>query len=220
MNNLNEIDINKTISQNITKYRKSLGITQMELAEKLNYSDKAVSKWERGESLPDIKTLFEISNIFGITLNDLCYDIKQKQNVKINQSKNIKHLYISILSCGLCWFVATIIFSMLLILAPEIEKKWLCFVYALPVSSIVCIIFNTKWGKRIWNCLFVSLLFWGILFSFCLTIKSDNISWLYLIGIPFEILTIVWYFFKTKIIEKIKFLNKFRKKHSIDKNNT
>lgn len=220
MDNINEIDINKTISQNITKYRKSLGITQMELAEKLNYSDKAVSKWERGESLPDIKTLFEISNIFGITLNDLCYNTKQKQDANLTQSKKTKHMYISILSCGLCWFVATIIFSLLLILTPELARKWLCFIYTLPISAIVCLVLNTKWGKRMWNCLFVSIICWGILLSICLTINTPNIKWLYLIGIPFEILAIIWYFFKAKIIEKLSFIKKFRKKRKIDSTDT
>ena len=68
MKNLNEV-----ISSNIVKYRKESGLTQLELAEKLNYSDKAVSKWERGDGLPDIEVLMRMSEIFGVTVNELCY---------------------------------------------------------------------------------------------------------------------------------------------------
>ena len=187
----NNKDMCQTISLNITKYRKSLGITQLELAEKLNYSDKAISKWERGEALPDVKTLMEICNIFGITLNDLCYSVSHKKDAKINQSKKTKHFYITILSFGLCWLVATVIFSLLLIFFPNVEKKWLSFIFAIPVSAIVCLVLNTKWGKRIWNCLFVSMIFWGTMLCICLIVEIEQIKWLYLIGIPFQILTII-----------------------------
>lgn len=64
-------DLKKVIADNIIFYRKEKGYTQLELAEKLNYSDKAVSKWERAESLPDVITLNEIASMLDVTLNDL-----------------------------------------------------------------------------------------------------------------------------------------------------
>ena len=62
------------IGANIAAYRKQAGLTQAGLAEKLNYSDKAVSKWERGESVPDVLTLMQLANQFDITVNDLLVD--------------------------------------------------------------------------------------------------------------------------------------------------
>ena len=61
----------KTISNNMLIYRKRAGLTQAELAEKINYSDKAVSKWERGDGVPDVAVLCEMAEIFGVTLNDM-----------------------------------------------------------------------------------------------------------------------------------------------------
>ena len=58
----NEQNVRSIIASNLTKYRKNLGLTQLELAEKLNYSDKTLSKWERGESIPDIVTLKQLSS--------------------------------------------------------------------------------------------------------------------------------------------------------------
>ena len=62
------------IGSNIANYRKRSGLTQAGLAEKLNYSDKAVSKWERGESIPDVIILMQLAEQFGITVNDLLED--------------------------------------------------------------------------------------------------------------------------------------------------
>ena len=57
-------DLKLVIAKNIAKLRVDSNMTQNELAQKLNYSDKAVSKWERGESLPDISVLVQIAEIF------------------------------------------------------------------------------------------------------------------------------------------------------------
>lgn len=208
---------NLIIGKNIAKYRKEFNMTQMEFAEKLNYSDKAISKWERGESVPDINVLIEIANFFGITLNELCYEHTNYKSEIALQTKKVKHTYITILSFGLCWLVATIVFALLLSFAPNLNRTWLTFIYAIPASGIVLVVLNTLWGKRIFNTIFVSMIIWGILLSICLTVNMESINWLYLIGIPLEILTIIWYFFKSKIIEKIKVFAKYRKRKKENK---
>ena len=151
---------------------------------------------------------------FGITLNELCYEHQNFAVVHESKRKKTRYIYISILSFVLCWFVATIVFATLNTFFPHIQRTWLSFLYAIPVSSIVLIVLNTLWGKRIWNCLYVSILAWGTLLCICITITNNNTNWLYLIGIPFQIIIIVWYFFKTKIIEKLKMLSKIKKSKS------
>ena len=212
---------NKIIGENIAKYRRAFDMTQLDLAEKLNYSDKAVSKWERGDAVPDVSVLMNIADLFGVTLNDLCYEHLTTENTKIKQHKKTKHFYITMLSVGLCWLIATITFTLLLIFAPSVPKKWLAFIFALPVSAIVALILNSLWGKEFWNWTFVSIIIWGTLLSICLSVDSNNINWLYLIGAPLEVLTIIWFFFKGKIIEKIQLIKKYksRKKFKRDENN-
>lgn len=207
-------NINKTIGQNIAKLRKEQSITQLELAEKLNYSDKAVSKWERGESTPDVATLVNIAGIFGITLNELCYENTSPNLTIVSQKKKTRQIYISILSVGLCWLVATAVFAILLAFAQALPKKWLAFIYAIPTTGILLVVFNNLWGKKVWNSVFVSIIIWGLLISLCLTVDNASINWLYIIGIPLQILTIIWYFFKGKIIEKIRLLKRYRKKRN------
>ena len=207
------METNLIIGKNISKYRKSLNMTQLELAEKLNYSDKAISKWERGESVPDINVLIDIANFFNITLNELCYEQITYKSEIANETKKVRHMYIKILSLGLCWLVATRVFAMLLSFAPNLGRSWLTFIYAIPVSGIVLVVLNSLWGKRIYNAIYVSLIIWGVLLCVCLTANTENINWLFLIGIPLEMLTIVWYFFKSKIIEKVKVLRKYRSRN-------
>src|SRR5574344_2079628 len=102
MENLNEV-----ISSNIAKYRKHSGLTQLSLAEKLNYSDKAVSKWERGESLPDAFMLYTLAELFGVTLNDLA-DENERRTVDYTPDKQKKHSLITSMAVGLVWLVASI----------------------------------------------------------------------------------------------------------------
>ena len=184
------------LNENIKAVRKSKGLSQEELAIKLNVVRQTISKWERGESLPDIIILCQLADIFGITINELCYQNQTNIGEIKSKSAKHKHLYISILGTGLVWLVTTIVFAMFLAFAPEMSKKWLCFVVAIPVSGIVLVVFNSLWGKRIYNAIFVSVIFWGILFALCLSVNLTNINWLYLIGIPLELLTVIWYCFK------------------------
>ncbi len=64
-------ELQKEIAKNLVKYRKLNGISQVELAQMLDYSNKSVSKWERGLGLPDILILYRISVIFGISVSEL-----------------------------------------------------------------------------------------------------------------------------------------------------
>ena len=62
------------VARNIAKYRKAAGLTQSQLAEKLSYSDKSVSKWERAEGTPDTETLIAMARLFGVTVNELIFE--------------------------------------------------------------------------------------------------------------------------------------------------
>ena len=128
-------NLKNILAQNLVKLRKASNMTQSELAEKLSYSDKAVSKWERGESLPDIEILYEISKLYNVTIDELL-----SEEVKINHTKKLKtkmRFIISLISSLLVWLIATIVFVFLVWLNPDKERQWLVFIYAIPVSSIV-----------------------------------------------------------------------------------
>lgn len=141
---LNKYEFSKKLSDNLIYYRKKAGLTQLELAEKLNYSDKAISKWERGESFPDIFVLYELCRLYKIELNDLIDDKKEFDQPR----KHISRRLIIILSTSSVWLLATIIYAILLIFFQNPDYSWFSFIYALPVSFIVFLILALIWEKK------------------------------------------------------------------------
>ena len=189
--------LKKQIGANIAAYRKRIGLTQVGLAEKLNYSDKAVSKWERGESAPDVQTLVQLADLYGITVNDLLVDpnvlpeetgavqrVMEKAVEKTLKRKADKRI-ILMLSSVLVWFVALFLFVVLSSL--EISKSWIAFFYAVPANAIVLLSLRSAWRDFRWNQVLISLIVWGCLLSLyasLLVFAGLNIWKLFLLGIP------------------------------------
>ena len=188
--------IKSNISTNLIKYRKLSGLTQYDLALKLNYSDKAVSKWERGEALPDVLILYKIANLFGITVNDLLSSPNETPKTVSTQKKKINSLVITLLSIGLVWLVATAVFVIFNMFDIKKDKVWLAYIYSIPVSMIVAIVFTKIFKQRILTYLSISALIWTVLLSLHLTI---NVWLVYIVGIPLQVLTILWFFRKKKV---------------------
>ena len=188
--------IKSNISTNLIKYRKLSGLTQYDLALKLNYSDKAVSKWERGEALPDVLILYKIANLFGITVNDLLSSPNETPKTVSTQKKKINSLVITLLSIGLVWLVATAVFVIFNMFDIKKDKVWLAYIYSIPVSMIVAIVFTKIFKQRILTYLSISALIWTVLLSVHLTI---NVWLVYIVGIPLQVLTILWFFRKKKV---------------------
>ena len=192
MNNLE-----KTFSKNLTKYRTLMGLKQSELAKMINYSDKSISKWERGEGLPDLKATIKLCEIFGITVDDMLkenddYDKKITKTIVV---KNKKHTLVSILSASLVWFVATIVYISLLITQTP-GDIWLTFIYAIPVSSIVLLVFSSIWGNNVHQAICVSCILWGIILSIAFSISTRLIWFIAVIGAVFQIMIILWFILK------------------------
>lgn len=191
-------NLKSIIADNLTYYRKKAGITQQELAEKLNYSDKSVSKWERGEGVPDIYILKQIADLFEVTVNDLI-ESRSSAPQKLNKKKN--KILICLESIGLVWLIATLVFAILKIIFPDKYIIAYSFLYAVPVSFIILYIFNRIWFKKNYiNFISISLLFWTAMFSFYWTIKEffTNFEVFFFIGIPFQIIVIFWYLMDRK----------------------
>jgi transcriptional regulator with XRE-family HTH domain len=106
-------DLKQVIAQNIIELRKSMQLTQAELAEKLNYTDKAVSKWERAESIPDIIILKQIADLFGVSVDYLLEAEHKEEEFKTPYSdkyKNRNRFIITLLATMLVWLIATTVF--------------------------------------------------------------------------------------------------------------
>lgn len=215
---MTELDFRKEVGSRISYYRRIKGLTQSALGEKINYTDKAVSKWERGESLPDAFVLLKISDIFGVTLNELTGQNQQKINegdavlAELSKQKLFKHRMVTALSAGLVWLVASVVFFLSDLILNSILKMncsylALSFVYAIPVTFIVTLIFACIWG-RIWHqAASVSGILWGgvaaLLISFYIFDFALKSGFYILIAAAFfQLLVILWYTMKRKLQKK------------------
>lgn len=191
------VDLKPIIAKNITALRQSHKMTQIELAEKLNYSDKAVSKWERGESIPDVMVLKAIADMFGVTLDYLLeeehtpVEVKQEKNPPAH---NRNRAIVTLLSLLIVWFLATLVFAVLDTFWPDMQSGWMAFLYAVPVSMIVWLVFNSIWFNTRRNYLIISLLMWTSLATLFINAAVMGYPvWKFLfLGIPGQIAIYVW----------------------------
>lgn len=188
-------DLNLIIGHNICEYRKKNNLTQVELASKINYSDKSISKWEKGDGVPDIYVLKALSEIFNVTVNDL---IKKHEEGKIKSTLNKnKKVIIAILSVMLVWLVAIVSYVLLRWIASHL-RCWLVFILAIPISFIVGYVFTALWAKKTMKIICSSGIVWGSILSFCMAFSFHESWMLYFVGIPLQIMIILWFIFISK----------------------
>lgn len=157
------VDVKPIIAKNITALRQNHKMTQIELAEQLNYSDKAVSKWERGESVPDIGVLKAIADLFGVTVDYLLQEEHTEPVPAASHPVADKRapVVITLLSVLLVWMVATLAYVIITMVNPHLQMRWMPFLCALPVTAVVWLVFNSIWFNQRRNYLIISLLMWA-----------------------------------------------------------
>lgn len=198
--------LKEQIGTNISNLRKRQGLTQAGLADKLNYSDKAVSKWERGESVPDVLTLVSIAQVLGVTVDDLLTD----PNALPEQTGPVQHAMDQVvqktlkrkadkriivwLSSLLVWSVALLIYVILS--SVGISNGWLAFFLAIPADAIVVLSLRSAWRDFRSNQAMISILMWGVLLSLymiLLQLLQLNIWRIFLLGIPGQAAIVLWF---------------------------
>ncbi len=213
---MNETDFRKRTGNNISYYRKENGLTQSSLGEKLSYSDKAVSKWERGESVPDVYVLYKMSEIFGCSVNDIIgQDEKDSISGKIDEiakNKQFRRIMITALSVGLLWLVSSVIYFVTDLIVNGIYNLGqndfiLVFMYSVPASFIITLVFSKLWG-RIWQqAVSVSGILWGGVISLAVSFNVFNFAEksaykILIAAVFFQILIVLWYVMRKKSEKK------------------
>lgn len=182
--------LNFIISKNLATLRRKNKLTQVQLAEKLNYSDKAISKWEKGESLPSVEVLHTLCKLYGVSMDYIVGD--EKKEPKIIETADLKKRYLNItlLSILAVWFIALVLFVSFDIFAHK--DYFIIFAWAVPASTIVAVIFDAIWNKTKGLFWLLTLLVWSLLLCAALQFLSFNIWKILLIGIPLQIAIYLW----------------------------
>lgn len=201
------MEINEIIGKNLAELRKEKGLTQREVAVKLDFSDKSVSKWESGESMPSVDVLYKLGELYGVKLDYFVTETHTAEQIKEPEQPltaapavsrhRYSRLIISLLSILVIWIAAVCLF----IFTQEIiPNTWIFFVWAVPASIILSIIFASLWGKPIHLFILISILIWtGLIAIFLQLVLLNNIFWqIFILGAPLQIATILCAFLVLK----------------------
>ena len=202
-------ELKMTVGSSIARLRREKGMTQADLAERINYSDKAVSKWERGESLPDVLTLWNLAQHLGTDLNTLTGTAavsvspepvpapevpaempEKKRPRRYTADRSVIQKLCSIL----VWVVA--LFLYMILEAFGVKNLWLLFVAAVPANAIVLLSLRSAWRCYGWNRILISVILWGVLLTLyllLLTVSRVNVWRILPMGLLGQAAIILWF---------------------------
>ena len=195
-------NITENIARNITLLRKQNKWTQQELAERLNYSDKSISKWERGESTPDIEMLCKVAELFNVDVSYLTQEHNEADIKKLDNSSNlfVRNLLILIMACVAAYIIATIVFVYPTMRNPENAKRfWVAYLYAMPVCALLCNFYARKTKVWLMRMISVSVFVWSLIASlYCTALNHKMYTFwmLFLVGVPIQAAICLYFFWK------------------------
>lgn len=187
---MTEQEIKTNFSKNVTSLRKSRKLTQLGLAEKLNYSDKSISKWECGDVLPDVTTFKMIADFFGVSVDRL---ISGDATKKLSQKTS--RIIVALLSCVSVLFVVTV-FALFYTSFVDFDKLWMFYVFSLPILSIILIVLSSKWFGVIATGASVSSLVWTLglnVYFIMLQFFARNLWFVFVVCGAFQLIVLLWF---------------------------
>ena len=180
------MDLKQITAKNIAELRRRSQMTQLELGNAIDYSDKAVSKWERGEAVPDAYVLLRLSKLFGVSVDYLLNDHAGQKPPSV---KRTNHVSISVLAIIAVFTLFAVAYITVLLSAGL--SYWLFFVYAAVVSLVLLTVFNTIWGDKRFNLLIIGLLVAALIaMIYCILLPLGNLWQILMLIIPSEVIVI------------------------------
>lgn len=183
-------DLKEIIGKNIQYLRKESNMTQQDLADKLNYTSKAVSKWERGESMPEIEVLAAIASLFNVTVDFLLHEDSKvhKKDYVPSEVKDKNKMLVTALVVTIVWTIMAIVF--VYTMQNNGKTLWQLFIWAIPLSFLVIAI-SLRQYKRIDQMIVLSIFLWTLLLAFFIQFQFE-IPLIFLIGIPAQLALFIW----------------------------
>ena len=200
---MDEMNLRAVIAENLGYYRRCQGLTQAALAEKLNYSDKSVSKWERGDGLPDVLVLMRLAEYYGITLNDLVTSRGEEptpaEEVPVSEEPSKPRaslrtrILVPALSVGLVWLTAIVVLFFIKVIYPPFSAEGLLFLYSIPASFIVATVFSKIWWNQIATLVCTSGIIWSVALCVFVTIPVPYIGLIFAVAGVLQILACLFF---------------------------
>ncbi len=174
----------QALAENLTKNRRDKGLTQAEVGARINYSDKSVSKWERGDGVPDLSALMQLSELYGTTPDALLGCLKEEAEAlpEKKTGRIVDHTLFLLSLCSGIWLLAVIAFCVLRLAWPTMERDWLAFIYALPATFASLGTAFLVWRNYPWAFGAFSAAVWTMCLSLQLTLPTENSGMFYVFG--------------------------------------
>ena len=188
-------ELKRIVAANIARLRIAEKMTQLELGQALSYSDKAVSKWERGEAIPDAYVLLQMSKLFGVTVDYILTSHGEEEPLPAPTKKRVRRSVVALITVTGIFTVAALTYVILMFSGFTYPMM---FQYAAVVSFLVLMIMNSMWGKPRYNIIFVSAFVQSILLTvyFLFLSLGKNFWQLLFLGIPIEAIILLSFFIK------------------------
>ena len=184
-------DLRKIIGDNLSELRKRRGLTQLELAEKFNYTDRAVSKWENGDTLPDVEVLYQLCEFYGVTMDYLTHEENAQFKKKEDPLNKANKIVVTATAISVLWMLATVLFVYVMIRRGNVI--WQAFVWAVPLSAVFTLYFNKIYfHRKLTSFICWSIFIWSTITASFLTFGNYEMWPLFFIGVPAQISLIFW----------------------------
>lgn len=203
-------NVKKIVSQNLIKLRKENNLTQAELAKLINYSDKAISRWETGEVVPDLETIYALSEVFGVPVSAITEKHDEEENDRDTSSALGQKILSQLLFICEIWFILCVIYVYINI--AKQQNIWQIFIWGVPATAFILWFFNRKEPGGIYLFCIWTVFTWSLITCIYLHMIGNNPWYIYFVGLPAQGIITVRYIFNYK--QNLK--NKL--KHSKGKN--
>lgn len=180
------------LANNLARLRREKGLTQAELGEKINYSDKSVSKWERGEGVPDLQVMVALSDLYGVSIDEMTG--RKKADEGSGESAGAKaadRTFLMIVTQSVIWLLAIVLFSAFLLFANDMPKKWLVFIYAVPVACLCTGVYFASWKLYAWAYGAFSCVMWLACVAAQLTLGASFAPMIYIAGAILQLISVI-----------------------------
>ncbi|MBR6019098.1 MAG: helix-turn-helix transcriptional regulator [Lachnospiraceae bacterium] len=188
-------NVKEIVSQNLLRLRKENNLTQAELARRINYSDKAISRWEAGEVVPDLETIYALSEVFDVPVS---YITESRSKEGANDGRKVigQKILSQIFLCCEIWLIVTVLFVYLKI--SRHTNLWQLFVWGVPCSMLVLWLYNRKERTNVLLFIYSSIFVWSFTTCIYLHLIESNPWYMFFIGLPAQGLLVIRYLFNYK----------------------
>lgn len=188
-------NIKMIIAKNICGLRKREKMTQADLAERLFYSDKAVSKWERGESLPDAEMLYEIACLFHVDVQYL-FTEHEYLGLTVEEQERLQkreNRYRLLFVFSIVFIIFTMSLSVMASFMEYLEISHLTIgLFFIPLIPAVFLIINLVFGRKRLNLVLISLIIWTLAEAIYIYFSKFNLTIVFAIALILEIAILIW----------------------------